>query len=154
MASYHIGVVASDTVSADAIPEYVKRWEFSLNADEDEGPRYSADLIFPLYRPADQRLVFVESRVNFADREYLFNLGVGYRQLLKDRAWLVGANMSYDLQTMHSHYRLGWRLEALSSYAELRGNYYLGLSQERLTEEVGGWTAPSATTRRRTSTGG
>jgi hypothetical protein len=124
---------------AAALPDYMEHWEFSLNADEDEGPQYAADLIVPLHRhPEDARVVFLEPRVSFRDREYLFNLGGGLRELVLDRTWLVGANMFYDYETEYSHYRLGWGLETLSAYAQLRSNFYLGLSQERLVEEHAG----------------
>jgi len=117
----------------------MEHWEFSLNYDENQGPRYAADIILPLYRgAADDRAIFIEPRLNFANSEFLLNTGVGYRQLIDGGAWLLGGNMFWDHETSAAHYRLGWGIEALSRYAELRGNYYLGLSQERLTKDTGG----------------
>lgn len=128
---------AAVPLRAASLPDFAEYWEFGLNVEEDDGPDYFADLIFPLYRhPDDARVLFYEPRVRFADGEYLFNHGWGVRQLTRDRSWLLGANMFYDYETQYSHYRLGWGLEALSNYAELRSNYYLGLSQERLVEET------------------
>ena len=138
-----VGVVFSlalPHVSAQALtlPDFMEHWEGGIDIDEDQGPRYYADIIFPLYRDPDgDRVVFMEPRLNYADSEYLLNAGWGYRQLAEDHKWLFGGNMFYDYETEYSHYRLGWGLEAISAYAELRWNYYLGLSPERLVEEVG-----------------
>ncbi|MBI4342058.1 MAG: inverse autotransporter beta domain-containing protein [Candidatus Omnitrophica bacterium] len=110
-----------------------------MNYDEGQGPRYGADIILPLYRAEDgDRAVFLEPRLNYANSEFLLNTGVGYRQLVKNRAWLVGGNMFWDYETEAAHYRVGWGAEAVSRFAELRANYYLGLSQKRLTEDTGG----------------
>lgn len=123
-------------VHSDELPDFMEYWEWGINIDEDQGPLYYTDIILPLYRsPEGDRAVFFEPRVNYADSEYLFNLGWGYRQLVDQNRWMLGGNMFYDYDTEYSHYRLGWGLEALSHYAELRGNYYLGLSQERAVEE-------------------
>lgn len=120
------------------MPDWMEHWEFGLNVEEDDGPDYFADLLFPLYRhPDDARVLFIEPRVRYADGEYLFNQGIGVRQLLRDRSWLLGANMFYDYASQYSHYRVGWGLEALSSYAEARSNFYLALSQQRLVSEEG-----------------
>lgn len=127
------------TAFAEKLPDWMERWEFGLNVEEDDGADWFLDPIIPLYRhPADQRVLFVEPRWQFADGTHLFNLGVGARELVLDDRWLVGANMFYDYETNHSHYRLGWGLEALSAFAELRSNVYLGLSQRRLVEENAG----------------
>lgn len=129
----------SPFASAQQIPEWMEHWEFGLNIEEDDGPDYFADLLFPVYHPKDDApMVFLEPRVQYADGEYLFNQGLGVRQFTKDRAWLLGANMFYDHAPEHAHYRLGWGVEALSSYAEFRSNVYVPISQERLVEEGGG----------------
>lgn len=117
------------------IPDFMRHWEFGFNIDEGQGPRYFADLILPLWRPvAQDRTVFIEPRFNHADSETLFNLGLGYRQLLRDPNWLVGGNLFYDIESQYSHYRLGAGLEAISAYAELRANSYFGLSRERISK--------------------
>lgn len=125
-------------LGAQAIPDWMEYWEFGMNVEEDDGPDYFSDLIFPLSRhPDDTRVLFLEPRAKLADGEWLFNLGAGLRELVLNRSWLLGANMFYDYETQYSHYRLGWGLEALSSYAEARSNFYLALSQQRLVEESG-----------------
>lgn len=126
------------SLSAAQLPDWMEHWEFAMNVEEDDGPDYFIDPILPLYRSASgEQLVFVEPRLRYADGEFLFNNGLGIRQLVSNRAWLLGANMFHDYETEHSHYRLGWGLEALSSYAEARFNYYLALSQQRLVYELG-----------------
>ncbi|MBI3324886.1 MAG: inverse autotransporter beta domain-containing protein [Candidatus Omnitrophica bacterium] len=126
-------------LSAATLPDYMEKWEVGWTIHEDQAPSYFIDPILPLYRhPTDDRVVFVEPRLRFANREYLVNLGGGYRQFVMNRSWLLGGNMFYDYDTTNSHYRIGWGLEALSAYAELRANSYLGISQRRLVEERGG----------------
>lgn len=121
------------------LPDWMEYWELFMNYDEGQGPRYGADIILPLYRAEDgDRAVFLEPRLNYANSEFLLNTGVGYRQLVKNRAWLLGGNMFWDYETEAAHYRVGWGAEAVSRFAELRANYYLGLSQKRLTEDTGG----------------
>jgi adhesin/invasin len=128
---------ASPAGFTDELPDFMRKWEFGLNVEEDDGPDYFADLILPVYRhPSGERVVFAEPRVRYADGDYLFNLGAGVRQLVDRRRWLLGANLFYDYETDWSHYRLGAGLEALSSYAEARFNTYWGLSGERLVEEA------------------
>lgn len=131
-------VVFPSPLPATQLPEWMEHWEFGMNVEEDDGPDYFADLILPLYRdPGRERVLFTEPRIRYSDGDHVFNQGIGVRQLVGNRAWLLGANMFYDYQSDPAHYRIGWGVEALSSYAELRGNYYLGLSQKRLVEEVG-----------------
>jgi hypothetical protein len=115
--------------------KYMDRWEYGANWDEDEGPSYFADLIFPVYEPASgDRLVFIEPRFSYSNNDWLYNMGGGYRQLVMEREWALGGNMFYDHQWADSHYRVGWGVEALSSYAEFRANSYLGLSGWRNTD--------------------
>jgi hypothetical protein len=124
---------------AGSLPDYMEHWEFGIDVEEDDGADYFIDPIIPLYRhPNDERILFLEPRWQFADGTHLLNLGGGVRELVLDDKWLLGANMFYDYETNHSHYRLGWGVEALSAFAELRSNFYFGLSQERLVEENAG----------------
>ena len=134
-----LGLGLVPTACAGALPDFMEHWEVGWNIDEDEAPSFFLDPILPLARQSTgARALFVEPRVNFSNREALVNLGGGYRQVVLDRSWLLGANMFYDYDSMNSHYRLGWGLEALSAYAEWRANAYLGLSSKRLVEERGG----------------
>ena len=118
----------------------MERWEFGIDVNEDQGPRYFMDPIVPLYRhPKDDRdVVFLEPRLTYRDHEWLLNLGGGYRRLVLNRAWLLGGNMFYDYESEHSHSRIGWGVEALSAYAEARSNVYFATSGERTVEENSG----------------
>ena len=132
-------LLPSAPVRAKSLPDFMEHWEFGMDVNEDQGPKYFSDIILPVYRPAtNQRVVFVEPRVTYRDREWLTNMGGGYRELVLNRSWLLGGNMFYDYESQYSHYRLGWGLEALSAYAEFRWNSYLGLSSERLVQENAG----------------
>lgn len=135
------GVRAESPSQQRTIPEWLERWEFGINIDENDAPSYFIDPIIPLYLNAERsRVVFAEPRMSHSNNESLFNTGIGVRQLVANRTWLLGANMFHDYETGRSHYRVGWGLEALSSYAEFRSNTYLGLSQERVVDENTGGT--------------
>lgn len=117
--------------------KYVRNWELGANWDEDEGPTYYLDPLIPVYMPeAEDRIIFLEPRSSFQDDEFLFNIGGGYRQLLDDREWMLGGNLFYDWETERNHFRVGYGIEVLSQYAELRANAYHGLSSVRQTENT------------------
>ena len=134
------GSPPSDSSStATSIPDYLEHWEFGIDINEDQGPRYFIDPILPLYRhPTNMGAIFLEPRFTYRDREWLLNLGGGYRRLVLNRAWMLGGNMFYDFESEHSHSRLGWGLEAISAYAEARSNVYVPTSGERTVEENAG----------------
>lgn len=44
---------AQDPSTPTAVPDYMTRWEFGVDVNEDRGPRFFIDPIVPLYRPAD-----------------------------------------------------------------------------------------------------
>lgn len=116
------------------MPDWMKFWEYGFEINEETSARYFADMIFPLYRPADRKqAVFVEPRLSHFGGETLFNFGLGYRKLLLNNQWLVGVNSFYDYETEHNHYRVGAGMEALSNFAEFRANGYFGLSPARTT---------------------
>ena len=124
---------------AGSLPDYMEHWEYSIDVNEDQGPRYSLDPILPLYRPTDKKdVVFLEPRLTYRDREWLLNLGGGYRRLVLNRAWLLGGNLFYDYESEHAHSRVGLGAEALSAFAELRSNVYIPTSGERTVEEGAG----------------
>ena len=115
--------------------EYMKNWEFGITINENQSPRYFADLIIPAYRPdSEDRTVFLEPRVTHLNSETLLNFGMGYRQFEWDRTWMLGGNMFYDWETTHSHHRVGFGVEAINAHAELRANSYFGLSNNKTAE--------------------
>ena len=138
LATIILGALAPPA-QADGLPDWMEHWEFGWTIEEDAGPAFSLDPIVPLSRAQDDsHVLFVEPRVSLRNKEWLSNLGVGYRQLTPDRAWLLGTNLFWDYDTMNAHYRLGGGIEALSSFAEGRANVYIPVSQQRLVEERGG----------------
>lgn len=127
-----------ETASHFQLPDYMQNWEFGLHAEEDTGFRYFADLIFPLYQPNNEdRALFFEPRLSHVNGGTLVNLGTGYRALVRNKTWMLGANTFYDYETVHKHYRVGAGAEILSAYAELRANGYLGLSPTRRVQSDG-----------------
>lgn len=117
------------------LPEVVQNWEYGINVDEDEKPRYFADILLPIYLgDIEDRTLFLEPRVNNAESEILLNFGLGYRQLVNDRKLLLGTNVFFDYDSHLSHYRLGSGLEVLGSHVELRANGYWGLSLARTVQ--------------------
>jgi hypothetical protein len=120
----------------------MERWEFGIDVNEDQGPRYLLDPIIPLYRqPIDTTdVVFLEPRMTYRDHEWLINFGGGYRRLVSDRAWLLGGNLFYDYESENAHSRVGLGAEALSSFAELRSNVYIPTSGEREDSVAGAVT--------------
>ena len=68
--------------SSSELPDFMEHWEFGWNIDEDAGPSYFSDILFPLRRDPDgESLIFLEPRFTFADSEWLTNIGWGYRKL-------------------------------------------------------------------------
>ena len=139
-------LLMADAPSSDAapdalsIPDYMEHWEFGIDVNEDQGPRYFIDPIIPLVRhsASDQDVVFLEPRLTYRDHEWLLNFGGGYRRLVLDRAWLIGGNIFYDYESEHAHSRVGLGAEVLSAFAELRSNVYIATSGERTVEENSG----------------
>lgn len=123
-------------------PDYMRKWEFGVDVANDRPLSYFADLIYPLWRraPLDQngltgradRLIFVEPRFSHSNNETLINAGIGYRQPVRNHQWLLGVNVFYDYLSGPPHYRIGGGVEAISAYAELRANYYEGISGARI----------------------
>lgn len=120
------------------LPDYMQNWEFGAHAEEDTGFRYFADLIFPLYRPNEGgSALFFEPRVSHVGHGTLMNAGVGYRTLVRQNTWMLGANTFYDRETVQDHYRVGIGGEAISAFAEARINGYIGLSPTRRVQSDG-----------------
>ena len=135
-------LLAADSAppTATSLPDYMEHWEFGMDVNEDQGPRYLLDPIIPLapHSKDAKDVAFLEPRMTYRDHEWLLNLGGGYRRLVLNRAWLLGGNLFYDFESEHAHSRVGLGAEALSSFAELRSNVYVPTSGERTVEENSG----------------
>lgn len=64
------------------------------------------------------------------------NFGLGARHITDDETIIVGANAFYDWDLTAGHKRVGVGGEFLTSIAQLRANYYKGLTGEILTNGV------------------
>lgn len=96
------------------------------------------DVVLPLYFNG-RSLVFINPRFSFTDRsEEEYNLGIGYRLLIREQQALVGANVFYDrretaLGTTFDQVGIG--AEYLSHFIDARANVYLPLDDKELVNE-------------------
>ena len=76
----------------------------------------------------DNSFLFSQLGLNRYDKRNTVNLGMGYRHLTADEAWLFGGNAFYDHEFPNDHQRWGYGLEAISTPVRLRYNAYKGIS--------------------------
>ncbi|MFH0879354.1 MAG: inverse autotransporter beta domain-containing protein, partial [Lentisphaerota bacterium] len=110
------------------------------------------DILVPVWSHSSG-LFFVNPRASRTDHsEEEYNLGIGYRQLIPQGPFIVGANAYYDYRdTDHSSYdQWGIGLEFLSRWVDARANYYH--PQDKKTT-VGSDTEQSVTTSSSTQSG-
>jgi hypothetical protein len=123
--------------AADGPPDWLQRTTFSAEVQSHQEPRFYLETVQPLWQAEDQtQTVFTHDRISLQDGRGTYAAGLGYRQLFWDQKLLGGVNTFFDYQDLHQHYRQGLGLELLSSTAELRSNFYFGLSPTRLVEET------------------
>jgi len=118
-------------------PEWLKRTRFNIEAGTDIEPKFYFETVQPIYRDMqDQNTFFVQPRYSFSDQDSTYNIGVGYRRLLKDNNILLGMNTFWDAHADHDHFRVGVGGEAFLSIVELRSNAYFALSPRRQVDET------------------
>lgn len=76
----------------------------------------------------DDGFFFNQLSANYYDARKTVNLGLGYRQLLDDQKWLVGANAFYDHEFPDNHQRFGAGVEVKNAVFKAAYNHYKGLS--------------------------
>ena len=76
----------------------------------------------------DDGFFFNQLGFNYYDKRKTLNLGLGYRHLLDDKRWMLGANIFYDHEFPNNHQRGGAGFEIKSSIFKVAYNHYLGLS--------------------------
>jgi len=76
----------------------------------------------------DNSFLFSQLGLNRYDKRNTANIGMGYRHLTADEAWLFGGNAFYDHEFPNDHQRWGYGLEAISTPVRLRYNAYKGIS--------------------------
>ena len=134
-----IGINISYSQAAESeIPEWLKRVNFGADAGTNQKPRIYFETVQPLYQDEDkQNTFFIQPRFSYEQEDGAYNLGFGYRKLLREDSVLLGTNMFFDFEDDDKHYRMGLGLEAFVNLIEFRANSYIGLSPRRLIKESG-----------------
>jgi len=119
------------------IPDWLKRVNYGIDIGTDQKPIWYFETVQPLYQsPSRDRTLFIQPRANKQGHDETYNLGLGYRWLTDEENVLLGLNTFYDYTEEHSHYRIGFGIEAIGKVVEGRLNTYWGLSGERKVEET------------------
>lgn len=126
-------------VTGEKMPAWLQRTDISVGVQADSKPRWSIETIQPLLMDENNTL-FVQGRVSHKDSDETMNAGLGYRYLLDDKSWMLGANAFYDRTFDNDHERVGVGVEAFNPYATFRGNYYNAISGLKTVETAGGIT--------------
>ena len=124
-----------DTV---AIPDWVKRTNFAIEAGTDIKPKYFLETIQPVWKSEDEDMVFFnQSRISEREARPMYNVGFGLRKATSEN-YFFGINAFYDYQDLHRHSRGGVGLEALTYEGlEARVNTYLRISKKyRVNEDA------------------
>lgn len=121
-----------------AIPDWVKRTNFAIEAGTGQRPKYFLETIQPLLGTQEKDIVFFnQSRISERNSRPTYNLGFGLRTII-NQAYLWGINYFYDYQDLNKHSRGGVGLEAISDRGlEARLNTYFRISKNRLVKEDG-----------------
>ncbi len=120
----------------DEGPEWLSRFEFEWDIQEDDRLEYSLLTVQPLYQTEDrQNTFFTQLRISrdwtLGKHRITTNAGVGYRRLVADNQVLLGANAFYDREWRYNHERLGVGAEARWAGLDLYANYYKALTGRR-----------------------
>ena len=126
-----------ETEGEENIPDWAKRIEYSVQLETDKNPTFYFQMVQPLYQDADKiNTFFIQPRINVRLQRTSYNLGFGYRRLWSENL-ILGGNLFFDYQDMHSHGRAGFGLEALGQVFEARLNTYIGgLTAKRTLKSV------------------
>ena len=124
---------------SDDLPEWAKRTDFTLHFQEDLKPLWSFETVQPLYRSSEtqRHTIYFDDRFAHTAVDDTLNVGLGYRFLLPNEEWLLGANSFWDYTFDRRHARIGLGAEALCQFASLHFNYYEAYSGHRFFLEDG-----------------
>lgn len=134
------GVVTNEfRKNLDKMPDWMKRTDLDVDISELSKPTWSIETVQPLYQTPDSlsHTIFTQGRYGHRDSNGTINLGLGYRYLLDNKDWMLGANLFYDVTTRRAHQRVGVGAEAIGRYAKARANYYNGITQEKTVSDTG-----------------
>lgn len=126
--------------SNDKIPDWLKRTDISVEGIENGKPTWSIETVQPLYQTPStlDHTVFFQGRWGHRAGDDTLNLGAGYRRLLENKSWLLGANFFHDMERQANHRRWGIGGEAIGRYATFRANYYRPDSGAKVVRNEGG----------------
>ncbi len=126
----------SFSLSADEVPQWLKRVEISAQYESDSHPIFYFQTVQPLYQTVDkQEAIFYQPRISLKGNDLTYNIGIGYRKLVKENL-LMGCNIFGDYEDLHEHGRVGIGFEALGQILEARLNGYFGITTKRVVEDT------------------
>jgi adhesin/invasin len=133
----NLGLSIGLVFAEDKIPDWLKRVDYGVTLEGEEKPRIYLETVQPIYQSEDKiNTIFTHDRFSFQTGRGTYSFGLGYRRLLLSESLLLGVNTFFDYQDLYKHYRQSVGLEALTSIAEARLNYYFGLSPKRIIEQT------------------
>lgn len=110
---------------------WMSRTDAQVTFKKSDDPTFSLETINPIKQDA-LNTTFWQGRLASQDSEQTVNLGLGYRRLVANKTWLVGANAFADRAIQQEHQRYGLGLEAFGPRSTLRYNHYNATSDEKV----------------------
>lgn len=117
----------------NSLSKLLSNTEVSVTGIREGKPTIGIITVRPLYESVDLKdTVFGQFSFFNSDGRQTVNMGMGYRQLSKDKNWLYGINAFYDQEFPYNHQRSSVGLELRSSVFEINSNQYFSLSNWRV----------------------
>ena len=120
--------------SASLLNDRLKYLSLSVGRDRDE-VFLEGMSVYGLYENRNWFLFNQTSLINYDGRNTL-NFGLGARHINDPETIIVGANAFYDFEFGSEHRRTGVGAEILTSLLQMRANYYIAATGERLVDGV------------------
>jgi len=128
----------STVAAADAAAPAVGGLTFGAGGNDEEAAGY-LDLLMRI-TGREHDLLYLAPRISVSDAsEEEFNLGLGYRHLWADLGLIGGGNLYYDSRWTANDNRFdqfGAGLELLSTWVDLRANYYWPEDDRKLVDQT------------------
>lgn len=113
--------------------------EIQFSGLEDKRPEFSIMLLRPI-KEYEESVFFTQLQLNhyyvINDERFALNMGLGYRKLLDDNNYFIGANIFFDVDD-EENTRGSIGLELRSNSFQANINWYGGLSSPRTTSGLG-----------------
>lgn len=120
--------------SSSLLNDRLKYLSLSVGRDRDE-VFLEGMSVYGLYENQNWFVFNQTSLVNYDGRNTL-NFGLGARHINDAETVIVGANAFYDFEFDSEHRRTGVGAELLTSLLQMRANYYISATGERLVDGV------------------